>query len=874
MAQITLRDYLQETEDAISTGRTDDALQRCRLILDRFPESLEAQRLLGEVYLAQSQLDEAQRAFDWVLTNDPENVIAYCDRALVCERRSDYDTALDCYQQAYELSRGNSQIRQEFNKLSAKANLPGFMFSRAGLARLYMRGDLMTQSILEWEAILGSNVYRLDARAGLMEAYWRDGQYDQVEQMAQQLLQDVPGCIKALLLLAHVISSRDAQQARDLIRRAESLDPDLLTAQELFSDLFASRQAESFLQLLKKAPVTLDPATSSHEQPEQSVSGMEHQPVADANIPIWTSESMPGFEVPATPDPAGSSDLLQQTVPISPAATPLLGEWPSDPQIDVTPRKEALQESAKLPEVNPEPSNVADVEVWEGAQDESSFESSWNMPPSQDGETPAPPAWLNMLTQGERAKMSTPVLPETAAEAQPPASVVPPPEKKTADRVEETQIVPEEKVAAYIEETLPPVVEEEEESFFGPEWLKALGAETMDANGQPSRAMPVVRKEVPAPSRQAPASAPQEPVAAREAMQESPVLEEVAEEAQTDAERQYYASLRDLEESLRSQGFVDMAPNSLAGIARSNNVEQVPKPDEPLYEEKPTHRPAEEDSGLSEALAQLGNLAMQAQKSQPERVEQTIPPQPERQISSTRPLEIDDVPVVAEQSNASVMPDWVSLLEQTVAAPAKRPAAQQDTSHATPHKPGPIFVPEEPPAPTPRREQQAPAAFGPVFEPASIPPTPVGSQSTPLTTPRANPLLENELETTMRRPAVRLQQLQARVAGQREQVGRIRSFEHQTGSNGPVSSRDRLVKGYQHQLAGDFDDAMQEYRLIIKSTPELLSEVVSNLRALLKLSPKYIAGYRVLGDAYMKQGEYLQAMEAYNKALTMAKRAK
>ena len=46
------------------------------------------------------------------------------------------------------------------------------------------------------------------------------------------------------------------------------------------------------------------------------------------------------------------------------------------------------------------------------------------------------------------------------------------------------------------------------------------------------------------------------------------------------------------------------------------------------------------------------------------------------------------------------------------------------------------------------------------------------------------------------------------------------------------------------------------------------------MRALLKIAPKYSAGYRVLGDAYMRQGEYLQAMEAYNKALTMAKKAR
>jgi tetratricopeptide (TPR) repeat protein len=89
-----------------------------------------------------------------------------------------------------------------------------------------------------------------------------------------------------------------------------------------------------------------------------------------------------------------------------------------------------------------------------------------------------------------------------------------------------------------------------------------------------------------------------------------------------------------------------------------------------------------------------------------------------------------------------------------------------------------------------------------------------------------------------------------------------------------LSNKERLLKGYQYQLAGSYDDAMQEYRLLIRNAPELLGEVISNMRALLKLAPKYSAGYRVLGDAYMRQGEYLQAMEAYNKALTMAKKAK
>jgi tetratricopeptide (TPR) repeat protein len=146
----------------------------------------------------------------------------------------------------------------------------------------------------------------------------------------------------------------------------------------------------------------------------------------------------------------------------------------------------------------------------------------------------------------------------------------------------------------------------------------------------------------------------------------------------------------------------------------------------------------------------------------------------------------------------------------------------------------------------------------------------------------ANPFLEAELETTMKRPAVRLQSMPHSVAPHdtAKTTGKVRISEQSepavsnTTESGDLNYKDRLVKGYQHQLVGNYDEAMQDYRLVIRGAPELLDEVISNLRALLKLAPKYSVGYRVLGDAYMRQGEYLQAMESYNSALTMAKKAK
>ena len=176
--------------------------------------------------------------------------------------------------------------------------------------------------------------------------------------------------------------------------------------------------------------------------------------------------------------------------------------------------------------------------------------------------------------------------------------------------------------------------------------------------------------------------------------------------------------------------------------------------------------------------------------------------------------------------------------------------------------------PKTPGSPLPASEQVAQPA-------AQVPPPVPAAPSAQKAIQGLNPdaLLDLELETTMKRPAVRLQPMQSQRQGMSRGGAGERSAPVKP-TPGDLTFKERLLKGYQFQLAGAYDNAMQEYRIIIRNAPELLGEVVSNMRALLKLAPKYSAGYRVLGDAYMRQGEYLQAMEAYNKALTMAKKAK
>ena len=140
MAETMLRDTLRLAEDDIGAGRPADALTRCHHMLAHYPEMLEARRVLGEAYLALRKTKEAFQAFDRVLVGDPENTLAYCGRALISQQLGDYESSLDCYYQACELSLGNRQLRLEFRRLADQANQLDFILSRVGSgAPLYAR---------------------------------------------------------------------------------------------------------------------------------------------------------------------------------------------------------------------------------------------------------------------------------------------------------------------------------------------------------------------------------------------------------------------------------------------------------------------------------------------------------------------------------------------------------------------------------------------------------------------------------------------------------------------------------------------------------------------------------------------------------------
>ncbi len=962
MAQTTLRDYLQTTEDAISTGRVDDALANCQYILNHFPEALEAQRLLGEIYLAQGKLEDALQTFDWVLTNDPENVMAYCNRALISERMSDYDTALDCYQQAYELSRGNGQIRQIFNQLSQKVGQQGFVFSRAGLARLYMRGDLLLQAVQEWDTILLARPDRLDARTGLLETYWREGVYEKVEQLAIEILRDVPHCSKALLLLAHVTFAQDALQAQDLMRQVEELDPDQMMAQELFSDFIARQPKDPFLKLLKKSPTVVSetsngkkPTSTAAEleklslEPNETTSASTPSTVSDPLV-RWSSldniiEPQQDYQTLHGASPYGNwvgnnaSDVSslstigrQDSAPGQPkngaqagSITPHLDDWNAFGQHSDTQQESGLETW----QTQPEPIEVHDpaqdndqppadqqpawyhmeafpessADSWSGTSDIDPIlsSSSWELEEA-DSDLPAPPAWLDMLTKGDRRQASGPI--QQVPHAAPAVKQEAPAAQQSAAPPVNTEepagpAGPEESAPApeiratwqdHVQVSTPSSESSEEEGFsFGPEWLKSLGATPIESTA-PQETEPVappvlsVEPEPPVPDEPAevpeaamdwtiPAANPEAatdwttPAANPEAAmdwtipaanpdsqqwtaEDNPIvapateqeitlenwLEQAAQKL-TRPEQNMMTTLEELENDLRFQGFRPLEPGTLAALAK--------------------------EPSLSSALAEFGNFQIQD-------TNEVEPQQSSQPVITPADPSSDELlwPVTLEPfAQTSIEPADLNAPEQTPVASSHLDALSSLISSRAEEQEISRFSPQPvQPEPVPVPKQVA-----------STPPN-IQSPAAAAANTQSNTAIDFELETTMKRPVVRLQPVQQRPAARQYQASsRSRPAEYaptNKAAESTLSNKERLIKGYQFQLAGSYDEAMQEYRVIIRIAPELLGEVVSNMRALLKIAPKYSAGYRVLGDAYMRQGEYLQAMEAYNKALTMAKKAR
>jgi tetratricopeptide (TPR) repeat protein len=314
MERTTLTERLRRVEAEIAAGRPEQALAYCQDLQAAYPRALRVQRVLGEIYLALHRPREALAALDRTLAGDPEDVRACCARALVHQMHGDDVSALAWYRRACDLRPDDQALRMTYRDLARRLREPSYRPSRAGLARLYLRGDLFAHAIREWEQLVSESPDMLDAQVGLAETLWLAGHTRVAEERCLRILANAPSCVKAMLILmALALADGDMDSARAHLQRTLQLDPDMAIAQVFFADALAS--GDPVLTPLLRADAGAEGSDETMKLSRQTAGFGQSAPVSgqrNLSRPLVTS-------APATSGPVfGASQPTSQPLPPPP----------------------------------------------------------------------------------------------------------------------------------------------------------------------------------------------------------------------------------------------------------------------------------------------------------------------------------------------------------------------------------------------------------------------------------------------------------------------------------------------------------------------------------------------------------------------------
>jgi tetratricopeptide (TPR) repeat protein len=262
-----LGEGLRKVEAELAAGHAEQALALCQEAQARYPRALAAQRALGEVYLTLRKPREALGALERALAGDPEDARALCARAIIHQMHGDSAAALAWYRRACDVRPDDQVLRATYRELAAHLGQPPYRPTRLGLARLYLRGGLLTHALREWETLAAEHPEQLEAQVGLAETLWRAGRAQVAEEQCRRILANAPSCVKAHVLLASLLLDRGLRDeaARHAERSAE-LDPDQRIAQALFADRLAGGD-QALAALLSGSPSASRPLTATLRAP-------------------------------------------------------------------------------------------------------------------------------------------------------------------------------------------------------------------------------------------------------------------------------------------------------------------------------------------------------------------------------------------------------------------------------------------------------------------------------------------------------------------------------------------------------------------------------------------------------------------------------
>ncbi|MFC2023878.1 tetratricopeptide repeat protein, partial [Chloroflexota bacterium] len=273
-------------QDLLLDGRYDEAIVHCRHILSQYPRHIETYCLLGEACLEKGAYDQAKEFFQRALSADPENLMARVGMGLIEAEQGTLPEAIWHMMRAYELAPGNTQVAQELRKLYLKRDGEAkerIELTRGALGRLYARSALFTRAAAEFRAVLSDQPDLADIRVALAENLWREGRRLDAVETSLDLLEELPDCLKANLILGEIwMRSGHTDAAKEKLGAARALDPENLRAQEMMGRDSPLSAEDVRVRELGTAPGAAMEAVSAEQAAEVVAASVMLAPMMDA----------------------------------------------------------------------------------------------------------------------------------------------------------------------------------------------------------------------------------------------------------------------------------------------------------------------------------------------------------------------------------------------------------------------------------------------------------------------------------------------------------------------------------------------------------------------------------------------------------------
>ncbi|MDY7039711.1 MAG: tetratricopeptide repeat protein, partial [Chloroflexota bacterium] len=501
MSEVGLKEYRARARELLDTEARDQAIAICQHILSHYPRDVMTYQLLGEICLDKRDYSQAIDFFQRVLSADPENFIARVGLSICFDEGGSLDEAIWQLERAFELNPGSVEVRNELRRLYSQrdgAELARIKLNSGALGRLYAKGEFFQLAATEFRGLLEQDPQLVDVQVALAETLWRDRRLTEAARLCVEILEKLPNCLKANLILASIwMESERTEEGKAKLELARSLDPTGTLAQELLGERSPLTAVEAILPALDEkalAAISREPTPSAEEVPEEveeeeevewlrelEVQPQEAAPPAEeAEVPDWLLSLRTGameageteaeeMEEEGEGIPAWLEELRQEQPPAEAEE-----ERAAEPVEEVA----AVMVEREMPGDEPGPSRESEEEGipdWlSGLGEEEVEEVVEDTPPLAGPPVAEPaeeiPAWLQQLKPQEVQ------------------------EEGEQEITEEAEEVPD--WLRGLREELP--AEEESEREEAPSWLQELaGAPTKEVPPQAEEAVPAIAFEEP-----------------------------------------------------------------------------------------------------------------------------------------------------------------------------------------------------------------------------------------------------------------------------------------------------------------------------------------------------------------------------------------